>query len=171
MISVFDADPRFNCLSSGSVFVDEYKAYPITIGQYISRYYELWTRNVIAKVCLSTETDVAYGYADKPNVLRGLKFERYCQGTFYLKRIKDDRISHVYYQTYEVVSAMGFSIQFTYFYLAKVDFSDEIICLQRAEDEEGKAIFLPLSFQHTEEQVMQMFYRILNLRFNCVQDD
>lgn len=166
MISEFDVDPRFSCLSSGIIDAEDFKRYPISVGQYVSRYYELWTRNVIAKIHLTSEIDIAYGFADKVGVVRGLKFDRYSESSYFMKRLKDDAISHVYYMTFETSNVCGIPILFSYYYLAKVNFADEIVCLQTAEDDDGRPLYMPLSFKHSEEQLLQMFWRHINLRFN-----
>lgn len=167
----FESDPvnsRYNYLSAGTIDAETWLTYPVTVGKLVSRYYELWTKNVIAKVSLSTEIDVAYGYSNKSNEIRGFKFERYHEGVNFMKRLKDPSISHIYYKRFEEPTARNIPIVFIYFYLAKVNFGDEIVCLQEAEEVDGTKIFLPLSFKHTEPELMIMWYHVLNMRFNLL---
>ena len=148
---------------------ETFKNLPITSGKFVSRYYEIWTKPCIAKVTQTTELDVAYGYAKDVGELKGLKFERYHSTGFLDKHIRDDKISHIYYFTFEELHN-NIPILFSYYYMVKVDFKDEIVCLQQAEEVDGSKIYLPLSFKHTEEDLLKMFYSILNLRFNLIKD-
>lgn len=161
---------KYHYLSAGQLSAEDFFNYPVTTGKLVSRYYELWTRNVIAKVCLSSELDVAYGYSKVKNEVRGFRFERYHEGTHFLKRIKDPSISHVYFKMFEEPTARGIPITFVYLYLAKVSFNDEIICMQKAEEIDGTPIYLPLSFKHTEEELVVMWFSTLSMRYNIIYD-
>ena len=155
-----------NLLSCGNYDLDLWARTNICVGEYISRYYEIWTKPCVAKIVLTTELDVAYGYAGQEGIVKGITFEKFFTASYFLNKVRDDKISHIYYKTYELVTEYSIKCIYRYFYLAKVDKTDEIICLQECEDEFNTTFYCPCSFKHSQEEIEVMFGSIINFRFH-----
>lgn len=147
--------------------VEDFKRMEIRFGDYISRYFSLWSKPATCKISLTTELDVAYGYADRPGILKGLLLERFVSPKYFQERQKDINLSHVYMYTFTDEVIPGVMMVYTYYYLAKFDLNDEIICLQCIEEDNCK-YFLPLCFKHNVEELQKIFHTVLNFRYNLV---
>lgn len=154
-----------NLLSAGNYDMELWFRTNIYVGEYLSKYYEIWSKPSLAKIVLTTELDVAYGYASQEGLVKGITFEKFFTPSYFMNKVRDSNISHIYYKTYED-GLWNMKTIFTYFYLAKVDKTDEIICLQQCEDENSEIFYTPCSFKHSQDEIEKMFAKILNFRFH-----
>ena len=157
-------------LSAGQFDLQTWKTISIHVGQYINRYFDVWSKPSVAKILLTTDLDVAYGFAELEGVVKGLTLEKYHTAGYFMNKVSDDMIGSVYYHTFQEKTAENTGILYSYFYLGKFDRQDEIICLQHCEDENGNLYYFPLSFRHSLDEIQCMFSTILNFRYHVDYD-